>query len=90
MKTYEYMCGIGPGAVKLRLDDPADRTEQIEAFTIVNVRAHTSEPGAGLTYPAFSGMLIEECNGAGWDVVDVQLADGSLESVYSFSVTQGA
>jgi hypothetical protein len=56
----------------------------IKAGTIVNIRAHHSEPGKGLSYPASIGQLAEDCNGEGWDVVD--LANG--ESVYSFSVTK--
>lgn len=54
----------------------------------VAVSAHTSTPGQGLTYPAFTGALLEYCNGEGWDVVDVRTEGGEVQSVYSFDVSR--
>jgi len=35
----------------------------------VKIRAHKSEPGKGLTYPAFEGILIDDAfDSEGWDV----------------------
>jgi hypothetical protein len=53
----------------------------------VQVRAHHSQPGSGLTYPAFEGIMLEECSSDGWDVVEVKNEKGDAISVYSFSVS---
>lgn len=64
-------------------DDPG----YCEAGTRVTVRPHASEPGKGLTYPAFAdATLLEAARIGGWDVVEVRAADGAEHSVYSFSL----
>ena len=55
--------------------------------TTVKVSQHRSLAGKGLNYPDFVGVLLEDCNGTGWDVVDVALAESEPESVYSFDVS---
>ena len=57
----------------------------IKKGTRVSIRPHFSKKGAGLTYPALTGNLLEPCNGEGWDVVEVSTSTGMV-SVYSFSV----
>jgi hypothetical protein len=53
----------------------------------VQVSPRRSEPGDGLSYETFLGRLAENCNGEGWDVVDVvHGATNETISVYSFSV----
>lgn len=56
----------------------------------VNVAAHQSEPGKGLSYGAMLVRLIDPCETDGWDVIDVRLPDGTEASVYSFSVERRA
>lgn len=60
--------------------------QDFKAGDHVHVRAHTSEPGKGLTYPAFYGTLLEDAGvSEGWDVVDV--VDGPVDrSIYCFSI----
>ena len=54
---------------------------------MVAVGTSRREPGTGLSYEPFTGTLLEDCNGEGWDVVDVQHGKtGEVVSVYSFSV----
>ena len=57
----------------------------IKKGTYVRANKFHSEPGKGLTYGEFTGFLLEDCNGEGWDVVDIQRVVG-WDSVYSFSV----
>lgn len=52
----------------------------------VSIRAHVSQPGSGLNYPAFTGILLEDAYSEGWDVVDVQNEQGEEVSIYSFSI----
>lgn len=54
----------------------------------VNVSAHHSDPGKGLSYGDMRVRLVDPCETEGWDVIDVILPDGSEGSVYSFSVTR--
>lgn len=54
----------------------------------VNVSAHHSEPGKGLSYGNMRVRLVDPCDTEGWDVIDVIMPDGSEGSVYSFSVTR--
>src|SRR5258708_20805983 len=55
----------------------------------VNVRARRSDPGKGLSYPAFSGILLDDAgNSEGWDVVDVKNEQGEEVSVYCFSLVR--
>ena len=64
----------------------------------IHVRAHTSEPGKGLTYPAFYGTLLEDAGvSEGWDVVDVVVTEGRSakpldgpvdRSIYCFSIVR--
>ena len=45
--------------------------------------------GKGMSYEAASGMLLEDARvgpDAGWDVVDLQLDSGEIESAYSFDL----
>ena len=63
----------------------------IPAGARVLVRAHNAPPWLtgpplGLHYGSFRGVLLEPCNGEGWDVVDVRAVSGRVRSVYSFSV----
>jgi len=54
---------------------------------LVKVRAHTSKPGQGLSYPVFTGILLEDAgNSEGWDVVDIMASDGTETSIYCFSI----
>lgn len=64
--------------------------KDLEVGDCVQVRAHRSKPGSGLTYPAFSGRLLDAAgNSEGWDVVDVM--DGTIErSIYCFSIEREA
>jgi hypothetical protein len=58
--------------------------------TRVSIHGRTREPGKGLSYGAISdAVLLDDCNGSGWDVVDVQTSDGPV-SVYSFDVSRKA
>jgi hypothetical protein len=57
----------------------------IPAGETVNVRAHASLPGMGLSYDAFTGALVEPKETDGWDVIEVQAGD-TVVSVYSFDV----
>jgi len=55
----------------------------------IKVRAHISETGKGLTYPSFSGVLLDDANSSeGWDVVDVMPNKGKqwMVSIYCFSI----
>jgi hypothetical protein len=53
----------------------------------VNVRKHTSKPGKGLTYPTFTGALLDDAGvSEGWDVVDVRNGAGDVVSIYCFSI----
>lgn len=64
----------------------------IKAGTRVNVRKHYSEPGKGLSYHNFSGILKDSCPGNSWDVIDIiETGTKEVKSVYAFSVQrQGA
>lgn len=51
----------------------------------MNVREMSNPEGKGLSYPAMlNEVLADDCNGVGWDVVDLE--NGT--SVYSFSVSR--
>lgn len=51
------------------------------------VRRHYSLPGRGLTYPDFSGVLLDPAGTSqGWDVVAIQLDHGPEVSIYCFSI----
>jgi hypothetical protein len=52
----------------------------------VSVRQHISQPGSGLNYPAFTGILLEDACSEGWDVIEVALETGEVVSIYSFSI----
>lgn len=52
----------------------------------VLVRKWVSAPGKGLSYGPFKGVLLEYCNGEGWDVVAVERKSGKVQLVYSFCV----
>ncbi len=54
----------------------------------VNVRAHNSKPGAGLSYPEFSGVLLDDAGcSEGWDVVDCRdIVTGEERSIYCYSI----
>lgn len=58
----------------------------IPSGTTVQIAAHHSDPGKGLSYVATAATLVDPCETQGWDVIDVTLPDGSRTSVYSFSV----
>jgi len=68
--------------------DDTDDYVFLERFCRVSVRARTSKPGKGLTYPAFSGILLEEVGSRSWDVVDVRKDDGEEVSIYTFSIEE--
>lgn len=61
-------------------------TRTIPSGTTVQIAAHHSDPGKGLSYAATAATLVDPCETQGWDVIDVTLPDGSQTSVYSFSV----
>ena len=69
-------------------DDTDDYVRPLERFYRVSVRARTSKPGKGLTYPAFSGILLEEVGSRSWEVVDVLKDDGEEVSIYTFSIEE--
>ena len=54
----------------------------------VHIRAHKSEPGKGLTYPAFDAIMLDDAfDSEGWDVVEVyDRSTGYIVSVYCFSI----
>ena len=58
----------------------------IKKNTKVLVRKWKSDPGKGLSYAPFFGTLLEDCNGSGWDVIDIKRITGKTQSVYSFCV----
>lgn len=52
----------------------------------VEVRAHKSNPGKGLSYPDFKGVLLDDAGvSEGWDVVDVSW-HGEEVGIYCFSI----
>lgn len=54
----------------------------------VSVRAHKSEPGKGLSYGSFQGILLDFVGTSeSWDVVDVN-HNGETVSVYTFSIVR--
>ena len=54
----------------------------------VNVSAHYSKPGKGLTYNNLEGILLDDAGESeGWDVVDVNVS-GQTISVYCFSINR--
>jgi hypothetical protein len=58
--------------------------QDLHAGDRVRVRARHA---TGLTYPAFSGILLEDAGTSeGWDVVDVRNENGVDVSVYCFSI----
>ena len=58
--------------------------------TRVDIRFHRTDPGKGLDYDNMrDAILAEDCNGEGWDVIDVLWHD-QRHSVYSFSVTRAS
>jgi hypothetical protein len=62
-------------------------TKELNKGDKVRIRAHSSLPGKGLSYPAFQGILLEDAGvSEGWDVVDVERASGAILSVYCFSI----
>ena len=78
---------IASTGIQRRYGDKGDCfMTNIKASTRVLVRKWWSDPGQGLTYFPFHGTLLEDCNGEGWDVVDVRRSNGKVTSVYSFSV----
>lgn len=53
---------------------------------LIAVRSHASELGKGLSYPAFTGFLLDDAGcSEGWDVVDVETDAGEV-SIYCFSI----
>lgn len=58
----------------------------IKKRTLVIVNPHNSKKGEGLSYPRIVGTLEEDCNGEGWDVVEVRSQQHGIYSVYSFDV----
>ena len=61
--------------------------QQLPAGTRVRITACKRAPGTGLSYPAMTGTLQDDCVPGGWDVVDVAVDDDNV-SVYSFSVAR--
>jgi hypothetical protein len=56
----------------------------------VRVDKHTSKPKQGLSYQAFTGVLLEDVGcSKGWDVVDVE-TEGQTVSIYCFSIDRNA
>lgn len=62
----------------------------LEAGTKVKVRARRNCGcrNPGLSYPSFSGILLEGTAIGGWDVSDVRRTDGEVISVYAFSISK--
>jgi len=66
--------------------------KQFEKGDILTIKAHKSEPGKGMSYPAFVGTALDDGAAGGWDVYDVEPndpkghKDPSNVSVYGFSV----
>lgn len=74
-----------------------DDYQYFERGDKVIVSMHKSDPGKGLSYPHFSGKVIEEGSTGGWDVVDVIpdklylrdpnfKTDDGIVSVYCFDI----
>jgi hypothetical protein len=62
--------------------------KELKVGDCVQVRAYKSKPHKGLSYPAFSGMLLDNAGvSEGWDVVDViDLRTRTISSIYCFSI----
>jgi hypothetical protein len=62
--------------------------KDLNAGVKVRVRAHTSNPGKGLSYPEFEGVLLDDAGSSeGWDVVEVrETMTGDIISIYCFSI----
>jgi hypothetical protein len=56
------------------------------AGDVLRLRAHTSGPGAGLSYPACFVTATEPGTAGGWDVFDATDYNGDELSFYGFSV----
>jgi hypothetical protein len=66
---------------------PAESVSDLGVGDNVKVRPHTSKPGKGLSYPAFTGKLLDYAGRSeGWDVVHVMGDDGIERSIYCFSI----
>ena len=65
-----------------------DAETYLAAGDKVSIRAKRLPAGQGLSYPAFSGVLVEDAGTSeGWDVVDVREDQtGEIISVYCFSI----
>lgn len=67
-------------------------SKELNAGAKVTIRARSgnqseAQVSKGLTYPAFSGELLDDAGvSQGWDVVDVKKEDGEVVSVYCFSI----
>lgn len=66
-------------------DEPEDDDDGLtwKAGNTLTLRAHASEPGKGLSYPAREIIAGEDGCAGGWDVYNVE---GSDDSFYGFSV----
>jgi hypothetical protein len=52
---------------------------------MVYVKRHNSRPHPGLSYPELQGVLLQDVNSQGWDVVNILTSKGEV-SVYAFSI----
>lgn len=82
-----YVCTYSPGDGVTRYRFFEVKESGMKEGTRVRVKAHTSGPGKGLSYPPFTATLLEYCNGEGWDVIEVRSERGDDISVYSFDVS---
>jgi hypothetical protein len=59
---------------------------QMKKGSPVSIRHHISQSGSGLSYPAFTGVLLEDAYSEGWVVVEAAMETGEVVSIYSFSI----
>jgi len=88
---------IGVATGGNRLPDLQEKAQQritvmyVKAGTRVCRKGREMPAGKGMSYHTACGVLLEPANigtGAGWDVVDLRLDDGTESSAYAFDLSK--